>query len=121
MNNDLEPVTVLDRGVSENNRDVALLKPYLSDRLISSREFSGINKTIQKTVVNEGMVSSSLRFSLCLFIGLITGSVLGILFVPDPTGIVAIASATAYTGLITWYLYQSEWLREETRVNPTTD
>jgi len=32
MNNDLEPVTVLDRG-SENNRDVALLKPYLSDRL----------------------------------------------------------------------------------------
>jgi hypothetical protein len=67
------------------------------------------------------MVSSSLRFSLCLFIGLITGSVLDILFVPDPTGIIAITSAIVCTGLITWYLYQSEWLRDETRTQSPTD
>ena len=61
------------------------------------------------------MARPSFRFPLCLLIGLSTGSILGVLFVPNPTGIIAFTTATVCTVLITWYLYQSEWLREGTK------
>jgi hypothetical protein len=60
------------------------------------------------------MVRSFIRFPLCLLIGLSTGSILGVLFVPNPTGVVAFVLGIVCTVLITWSLYQSEWLREET-------
>jgi hypothetical protein len=58
------------------------------------------------------MASSSIRLGLCLIIGLFTGSILGMLFVPDPTGIMAFGIAAVCTAGITGYLYRSDWLRD---------
>jgi len=58
------------------------------------------------------MASPSIRVALCLIIGLFTGSTLGILFAPDPTGIVAFGLAAVCTVGITGYLYRSGWLRD---------
>jgi hypothetical protein len=58
------------------------------------------------------MASPSIRFALCLIIGLFTGSTLGILFAPDPTGLMAFGLAAACTAGITGYLYRSDWLRD---------
>ena len=58
------------------------------------------------------MASPSIRFVLCLVIGLFTGSTLGILFASDPTGIVAFGLAAVCTAGITGYLHRSDWLRD---------
>ena len=58
------------------------------------------------------MVSPSIRFVLCLIIGLFTGSALGVLVVPDPTGILASGLVALCTAGITVYLYRSDWLRD---------
>lgn len=60
---------------------------------------------------------SAIRFPICLLIGLITGGILGTVFIPDPTGYIALLFGTACTVLITWYLYQSDWLRKETNTS----
>jgi hypothetical protein len=57
------------------------------------------------------MVSPSVRFLLCLLVGLFAGSTLGVLFVPDPTGLLAGVMALAGTAVVTGVLYRSEWLR----------
>jgi hypothetical protein len=58
------------------------------------------------------MVSPSIRFALCFIVGLLTGVVLGPLFVPDPTGMVAFGLTVVCTVIITGYLYRSDWLRD---------
>lgn len=58
------------------------------------------------------MVSSSLRLTLCLIIGAFTGTVLGFLFVPDPTSPLGPVLAASCAAVLTAFLYQSNWLRE---------
>ncbi|SEA08280.1 hypothetical protein SAMN04488065_1744 [Haloplanus vescus] len=58
------------------------------------------------------MASPSTRLALCLVVGLFAGVPLGILFVPDPTGVVAFVATMLGTTAITVALYRSDWLRE---------
>jgi len=57
------------------------------------------------------MASPPVRIVGCLFVGLFAGVPLGVLFVPDPTGLVAFALAAVCTALVTGALYRSDWLR----------
>lgn len=58
------------------------------------------------------MVSPSLRLVFCVLVGLFTGSILGALFVPDPTGPLAFGLGVLVAGIVAWGLYRSDWLRE---------
>lgn len=58
------------------------------------------------------MASSSIRFVLCLVVGLFAGGTLGALFVPNPTGVLAFGLAAVGTAGVTGYLFRSDWLRD---------
>lgn len=60
------------------------------------------------------MVSSSLRVVLCAVVGLFAGGILGILFVPDPTGLLASVLALVLAVVISGGLHRTDWLRETT-------
>jgi hypothetical protein len=57
------------------------------------------------------MASDSVRFAVCLLLGLVAGGTLGIVFAPDPTGVVAFGAAVVCAGVVTGTLYRSDWLR----------
>lgn len=58
------------------------------------------------------MVSSSLRIVLCAVVGLFAGGVLGVLFVPDPTGLLASVLTLVLAAVIGGGLCRTEWLRD---------
>ena len=57
------------------------------------------------------MARATVRFALCVVLGLVAGRVLGPLFVPDPTGPIAAALAVGVAVLTGGALYRSDWLR----------
>lgn len=57
------------------------------------------------------MVRSSLRVALCVVLGVFAGSLLGPLFVPDPTGMLAAVITVGVSAIISVVLYRSAWLR----------
>lgn len=57
------------------------------------------------------MVSPALRVAVCIYLGLVLGGVLGVLFVPDPTSPVAAVLALAVAATVSAVLYRSDWLR----------
>jgi len=57
------------------------------------------------------VVAPSIRLVACLLVGSVAGSVLGVVLVPDPTGLAAAGLALACTAVLTGYLYRSDWLR----------
>jgi O-antigen/teichoic acid export membrane protein len=59
------------------------------------------------------MVRSAVRTALCLLLGAVAGLVLGPLFVPDPTGVLAGVLTIAVTGVVSIFLYRTDWLREQ--------
>ena len=59
------------------------------------------------------MVRSALRIALYLLIGIFTGRILGPLFIPDPTGMLAAALTISVTVVVSMFLYRSDWLREQ--------
>jgi hypothetical protein len=56
------------------------------------------------------MVQSTLRSVLCVLLGASVGGVLGPLFVPDPTGVLAVALTLVITIVSSVFLYRSNWL-----------
>lgn len=58
------------------------------------------------------MARSAVRTALCLLLGLFAGLVLGPLFVPDPTGVLAAVLSIGVTAVVCLILYRSDWLRE---------
>jgi len=58
------------------------------------------------------MASPSTRFVISLIVGLFTGITLGVLFAPDPTGVLAFGLAAICTTAITGLLFRSSWLRD---------
>ncbi len=52
-----------------------------------------------------------IRTVVCALIGLSAGAVLGPLFVPNPTGLLAAATALAVALLVGGGLYRSNWRR----------
>lgn len=58
------------------------------------------------------MVRPSLRLVLCVLVGLLVGNILGVLFVPDPTGPLAFGLAMLVAGITTVGLYRTDWLAE---------
>ena len=58
------------------------------------------------------MVSSSLRIVLCAVVGLSAGGVLGVLFVPDPTELLASVLTLVLAVVIGGGLCRTEWLRD---------
>ena len=63
------------------------------------------------------MVRPALRPAICLLIGIFAGRILGPLFVPDPTGMLAAVLAISVTVTVSVFLHRSDWLREQ---KPTT-
>jgi hypothetical protein len=59
------------------------------------------------------MQSPIVRASLCLLLGFVPGSVFGLLFAPDPTGLAPFGIAVVVTLPVAGYLYWSGWLRDE--------
>ena len=59
------------------------------------------------------MDRSLIRTALCLLIGIFAGRILGPLFVPDPTGLLAAVLATSVAAGVSMFLYRSDWLREQ--------
>ncbi|WP_251341221.1 hypothetical protein [Haloplanus halophilus] len=57
------------------------------------------------------MAPPSVRGPVCLVCGALAGSVLGALFVPDPTGTVAFVLSLGCTAAVAGSLYRSDWLR----------
>lgn len=53
-----------------------------------------------------GVVSDSLRALLCVAVGVFVGVPLGVLFVPDPTGLVAAVAALAVSAAVAGLLYR---------------
>lgn len=58
------------------------------------------------------MPPESVRLAACLLVGAVLGLVLGPLFVPDPTGVVAAAAALTVGALVAGGLYRSGWLAD---------
>ena len=56
------------------------------------------------------MVRPALRIALCLLIGIFAGRVLGPLFVPDPTGLLADILTISIALVFSVFLYRSDWL-----------
>ena len=56
------------------------------------------------------MIHPALRSALCVLLGALAGSVLGPLFVPDPTGVLAVALTLVITIVSSVFLYRSNWL-----------
>ena len=59
------------------------------------------------------MARSLIRTALCLLIGIFAGRILGPLFAPDPTGLLAAVLATSVAVGVSMFLYRSDWLREQ--------
>ncbi len=59
------------------------------------------------------MVRPAFRVALCIFIGLFVGRVLGPLFVPNPTGILAAVLTIGVMVITSTFLYRSDWLRDQ--------
>jgi hypothetical protein len=57
------------------------------------------------------MVRSSLRVALCVVLGVFAGSLLGPLFVPDPTSMLAAVITVGVSAVISVLLYRSTWLQ----------
>ena len=57
-----------------------------------------------------GMIRPVLRVSLCVLIGLFVGSILGPLFVPNPTGMLSTVLALGIAVITSVFLYRSNWL-----------
>ena len=56
------------------------------------------------------MVHPTLRSALCVLLGALAGGVLSPLFVPDPTGVLAVALTFVITIVSSVFLYRSNWL-----------
>lgn len=56
------------------------------------------------------MIHPTLRSALCVLLGALAGGVLGPLFVPDPTGVLAVALTLVITIVSSVFLYHSNWL-----------
>jgi len=59
------------------------------------------------------MSRSAVRTTLCLLIGIFAGLVIGPLFVPDPTGVLAAVLSIVTTAVVSVFLYRSDWLHEQ--------
>lgn len=58
------------------------------------------------------MRNDSIRTLVCVFVGLFAGGVLGALFVPNPTGLLAFALSSGVAVLVGGGLYRSDWRRD---------
>ena len=59
------------------------------------------------------MIRPVLRTTLCLVIGILAGRILGPLFVPDPTGLLAAVLTISVIVAVSMFLYRSDWLCEQ--------
>ena len=62
------------------------------------------------------MARPVLRAALCLLIGIFAGRILGPLFVPDPTGVLAAGLTVGVTLVVSVLLFRSDTLRERKSV-----
>jgi len=58
------------------------------------------------------MVRTAIRAVFCVLIGVVSGRILGSLFVPDPTGALAAVLTIVVAAVVSTALYRSDWLRE---------
>ena len=58
------------------------------------------------------MVRPTLRLACCGLVGLLAGSLLGPVLVPNPTGILAATLTLVVAATVGVGLYRTDWLRE---------